>query len=547
MSSSKDRRLNIWTPILFAGVLCFGMTLGFRLRDTLRNKRNIEAVIERNDRLEEIIDLITEQYVDTVNTNALYSDAVDGILSHLDPHTSYIPAGQLNEVNEDLEGSFFGIGVEFNIVSDTIRVTSVVEGGPAERAGVALGDQLIRVNDSVVAGRGITSERIIKMLRGKQFSRATVTLKDAISLKPKRVVIVRDAVPIYSVEANLMLDGETGYIKINRFAATTHEEFVKAMRGLQARGMKSLILDLRQNPGGFLDQAVAIADEFLDGDKTIVETRGRKEQQLDKAQYPGLFESGKLAVLIDESSASASEVLAGAIQDWDRGVILGRRSFGKGLVQAQYDLGDGSALRLTIAKYYTPSGRSVQRSFAKGKAAYQADFEHRFQNGELVGYDTVYHSDSSVYYTSSRRRVYGGGGIMPDIAVPYDSALLNGTFLNLVYGDALGIAVWEYYAAHIGSLKKYTSLGAFLRGIGSGDDVVAYCMERLPMQDRLVAERSMKQPVLRTYLETQILARLARILYRSNGYYAVAVRQDNSVNRAMKLLQSKEYSSFVIR
>ncbi|MBS1688636.1 MAG: PDZ domain-containing protein, partial [Bacteroidetes bacterium] len=352
MDEQRKNSLKVWMPLLFSVVLIVGMTLGFNLRDTLRNKRDIQTIIERNDRLEEIIDLINEKYVDSVNTNVLYKDAVTGILSHLDPHTVYIPADELEGANEDLEGGFFGIGVEFAIVRDTIEVTSVIQGGPAERAGVEVGDQLIKVGDSVVAGRKITSDHIISMLKGKQNSRVYVTMQDAYSSRQRQVAITRDVVPIYSVETSLMLDSITGFIKINRFSANTYDEFATALKKLKGAGMKHLIVDLRENPGGYLDAATMIADEFLDDEKLIVYTQGIHSPRSDyKANVAGMFEKGRLALLVDESSASASEILSGAIQDWDRGVIIDRRTFCKGLVHKQYHMNDGAALRLTPAKY----------------------------------------------------------------------------------------------------------------------------------------------------------------------------------------------------
>lgn len=548
MDEHRSRRLHVWTPLLFALVMILGMTLGFNLRDTLRNKRDIQAVIERNDRLEEIIDLVNERYVDTINSNLLYKDAVNGILSHLDPHTVYIPADEVQGVNEDLEGSFFGIGVEFSIFKDTIQVTSVIENGPAERAGVNVGDKLIKVNDSTVAGIGITSERIIKMLRGKQNSFVNVVVKDGASGKPKHVAIKRDVVPIYSVEANLMLDGGVGYIKINRFAATTFEEFKKAITGLEKQGMKSLILDLRQNPGGYLDAATNIADEFLDDSKMIVYTQGRQtEKQEYKADKVGVFESGRLVVLVDEGAASASEVLSGAIQDWDRGVIVGRRTFGKGLVQEQYDLSDGSALRLTVARYYTPSGRSIQRSFAQGRDAYAEDYVKRFQNGELTGKDSVATVDTIRYYTGKHRVVYGGGGIKPDVYVPYDTGKLATGVLSMIFSEELRNAVWNYYALHRAELTKLKTIPDFVQQFRSGKDIVDSYLQTLRPAERRQSEIILAAPGNRNYIYQQAKAQLGRILFRSNGYYAVSLAEDNVVTRALQIIRSDEYSKIISR
>jgi len=369
MSDFRRNRSGIWVAFFFPLVLVVGMFIGFNLRNTLRNK----------PKLDEVLDLINDRYVDTVNNNVLYTNAVSGILKSLDPHTIYIPADDVQGVNDELEGGFSGIGVEFAIVRDTIEVTSVIDNGPAAHAGVDIGDQVIKVGDSIVAGISITSERIIHLLKGQQGSIVNVTFKrpgnNVLALK----AITRDIIPVYSVDASIMLDGITGFIKINRFSATTYDEFSKALKQLKQQGAKQLILDLRDNPGGYLEAATMMADDFLDDNKLIVYTKGVHSAKTEyKASGAGAFESGRLAILIDEGSASASEILAGAVQDWDRGVVIGRRSFGKGLVQKQYDLRDGSALRLTVAKYYTPSGRSIQRSFANGKDAYMEDYEHRF-------------------------------------------------------------------------------------------------------------------------------------------------------------------------
>lgn len=545
---ANQNRLKVWLPLLFSLVMIIGMVLGFNLRDSLRNKRDIQTVIERNDRLEQIIDLIKEKYVDTINTNLLYKDAVGGILSHLDPHTVYIAAEQLQSVNEDLEGSFFGIGVEFSILKDTIQVTAVVEDGPAERVGVETGDQLIKVGDSVVAGVNITSERIISMLRGKQYSKVPVMLKSAATGKMKNVIIQRDAIPLYSVEASIMLNANTGYIKINRFSATTFDEFVKAMDSLKAEGASSLILDLRQNPGGYLDAATSIADEFLDDQKLIVYTQGKNSKRREyKAEDPGMFEKGKLAILVDEGSASASEVLAGAIQDWDRGVILGRRTFGKGLVQEQFELGDGSALRLTIAKYYTPSGRSIQRSYANGREAYAEDYAQRYESGELTGIDTTEErADTIKYYTADKRIVYGGGGITPDIYVPYDTSRFNNNLMNIIFSEEFRNTLWYYFMNHRAALKKYTSVAMYKNQFNVQDLEMSY-LNSLPKEMNKRVQRAFRNKESKYYFELQLKAQLARFLFRDNGYYSVFTTGDHMVQKALDVFKTDVYSKTIGR
>lgn len=537
----------MWTPLAAALILSGGMILGFRLHDTLRNKRNISNVVERNDRLEQIIDLINANYVDSVASNALYADAVKGILSHLDPHTLYIPSDEVAAANEDLAGSFFGIGVEFAIIRDTIEITSVVQHGPSDKAGIQPGDKLIAVGDTLIAGNGITSERIITMLRGQQRSSVVLQVQSLDRPGVRKLRITRDAVPIASVDAAILLEAHTAYIKINRFSATTYDEFAEALKTVTRRGATSLILDLRDNPGGYLEAATSIADEFLDEEKLIVYTEGRHEpRQNYTAINEGMFEQGRLAILVDESSASAAEILAGAVQDWDRGIVIGRRSFGKGLVQEQYELEDGAALRLTIARYYTPSGRSIQRSFEKGRQAYAADFDARFESGELTGNDSIGHEDTATFYTlKSRRPVFGGGGIKPDVYVPYDSGRLSGGLINIIISDALQDAIWDYYGRNFVALKAFKNIATFSSSYTGEADVLNSYLGRLQPAERMNAEYILKRPANRQYMLLQIRSQIGRILFRNNGYYAVSSRGDDMVIKALQLINSAAYEQLL--
>lgn len=546
MSEKSRNTVKLWAPLLFAATLVAGMTIGFKLRDSLRNKRDIATIIQRNDRIEQIIDLINARYVDSVDANMLYRDAVEGIIQHLDPHTLYIPAEKLELVNEDLEGSFFGIGVEFAIVKDTIQITSVTENGPAEVAGIQIGDKLIKVGDSVVAGTGITSNRIIKMLKGKQFSKVFLTMQDALSMESRVVTLKRDAIPKYSIEAGVMLDATTGIIKISRFSATTYDEFAKHLAMLKGQGMKNLVLDLRQNTGGYMEPAKQIADEFLSGDKLIVMTKGVNSitRKYIAGEKDG-FEEGKLVVLVDEQSASASEIVAGAVQDWDRGIIMGRRTFGKGLVQDQFDLEDGSALRLTIARYYTPSGRSLQRSFEKGREAYDNDFINRYHTGELTGKDTSYNADTVRYFTSGKRVVYGGGGITPDVYVPYDTNKLSTALLDLIFSDNVKTTVWDYYIRNRVALKNYKSVVEFDKQF-KADTLLQRYLSMQDKQTRKVIEMMLKKNGNRNYFALQMKAQMARLLFRDNGYYAIAYKDDNVVAKALQVLNGN-YSALISR
>ena len=522
------------------------MIFGFNLRDSLRNKRDIGTVIQRNDRLEEIIDLINDKYVDTVNSNLLYKDAVSGILKSLDPHTIYIPSEELQSVNDDLDGGFSGIGVEFSIIRDTIAVNAVVDGGPASKVGIEIGDQLISVGDSIVAGTGINSDRIVHLLKGKQHSNVSVTFKQFASGTLKKTTITRDMIPIPSVDAAIMLDSITAYIKINRFSATTYQEFSDALKKLQKKGAKNLILDLRDNPGGYLDAATSICGDFLQDKKLIVYTKGVHTMRAEyRATEKGLFENGKLVVLVNESSASASEIVSGAIQDWDRGVIMGRRTFGKGLVQEQYEMPDGSALRLTVAKYYTPSGRCIQRSFANGKDAYMRDYEKRFESDELIGgMDTMAAGDTTRYHTSKNRVVYGGGGIKPDIFVPYDTAKLSTPLLTMIYSQELKDATWDYFIRNKAKLN-FKNIVDFNEAFNAQDQVISNYLELLKPGDLIIANRILKNKFAYGFFKLHIKAEMARFLFRDNGYYAISLEDDEVVRKAMDLLSSAEYSKIL--
>lgn len=547
MNDRRHEHLKVWAPLLFSLLLVLGMTLGFNLRDTLRGKRDIQTVLERNDRLEQIIDLIHEKYVDSVTSNDLYRDAIDGILSHLDPHTVYIPADEVEDVNEDLEGSFYGIGVEFAIIRDTIFITSVIKDGPAERAGVVTGDKLLKVGDSVVAGKGITSDKIVKMLKGKRKTTVAATFISPDNGGVKQLQLTRDAIPVYSVETSIKIDDKTGYIKINKFSANTYDEFAAAIKDLKAAGISQVIIDVRQNPGGYLDAARKIADELLTGDKLIVYTKGLHSSRIDyTTNGRDAFEEGKVAILIDENSASASEILAGAVQDWDRGIIVGRRSYGKGLVQEQYDMDDGAALRLTIAKYYTPSGRCIQRSYAMGKDAYADDFAHRFETGELTGKDTISNEDTTKYYTSKKRIVYGGGGIKPDVYVPYDTAKLTPGVLNILYSDEVHNLVWDYYMAHRSTLLKYNNINDFIAGFKADEMVGNYFKQQDPTFRKALL-KVMRNNANYDFFSMQLKAQLARILFHSKGFYAITTKGDDVVQKALQVLNGSGYSTIISR
>jgi carboxyl-terminal processing protease len=344
-----------------------------------------------------------------------------------------------------------------------------------------------------------------------------------------------------------MLDAATGFIKINRFTATTYDEFSAALKKLKTQGIKQLIIDLRDNPGGYLDAATSIADDLLDDNKLIVYTKGIHSAKTEyRASGKGLFEKGKLAILIDEGSASASEILSGAVQDWDRGVIIGRRSFGKGLVQEQYDMPNGAALRLTVAKYYTPSGRCIQRSFANGKDAYVEAYEKRFETDELTGKDSIAPADSTPYYTSTHRLVYGGGGIKPDVFVPYDTSRLSAALLSMVFSQELKTAIWDYFIENRNHLK-FKDITDFSASFNAQEQVAGKYLARLNSDIRKGVLKQLAKPVNDDYFRLQIKAQLARLLFRDNGYYSISLKEDEAVNKALGVLNSSQYATLIGR
>jgi carboxyl-terminal processing protease len=526
------KKLNFWLPLLFSLVMIMGMLIGFRLYPNTSTGGFFKT--GKLTPVQEVLDIIHEKYVDTVHSDSLSEEAIQGILSHLDPHSYYIPAADQVAMNEDLQGNFQGIGVEFQILNDTVNITYVLTGGPSDKAGLLVGDQIIRVNDSLVAGNGITAEKIKKFLRGPGASQVTVTMLRNHS--PKTFSIERGVIPLPALDASYMIDRQTGYIRINKFSRTTFEEFMTGLEALEKQGLKNLVLDIRGNGGGIVDEAVNMADEFLGNDDLIVYTEGRKSPRKEyHAQRPGSFESGKLILLVDEGTASASEILAGALQDWDRAIMVGRRTFGKGLVQEPFELNDGSELRLTIARYYTPLGRSIQKPYNKGRAAYNEEVIDRFHNGEMIHGDTSSTHAGPVYRTPGGRQVYGGGGITPDVFVALDTAQISRNVTTLYISGTLNNFVYEYYIHHNAELKLFPSPAAFFAGFKNDYDVwnglVSYAkgdsisLENVPATDR-------EQVTLR------VKALLARLIWRTPGYFYVMNQTDPVLKKAMELLVS---------
>ena len=412
-----------------------------------------------------VLSLIDSYYVDTVNTDRLVEDAIIGMLKELDPHSVYISKEEVKRMNEPLQGSFDGVGIQFNILDDTLIVVNPIPGGPSEKLGIKAGDRIVEVDGKNIAGIGLKNSDVIKMLRGEKGTTVNVKIQRRGSENLLDFTITRDKIPIYSLDAAYMVNKEIGYIKLNRFAATSIDEFNKAFSKLKQKGVKKLILDLRGNGGGYLNTAVNLADQFLPDGNMIVYTQGIHAPRYEEhATEKGVWEEGELVVLVDEGSASASEIVSGAIQDWDRGVIIGRRTFGKGLVQRPYILPDNSMIRLTVARYYTPSGRCIQKSYAKGVKDYSNDIINRYNHGELTNADSIHFPDSLKYKTLKlKRTVYGGGGIMPDIFVPLDTTKLPELYAGLIRKGIIYQFTVSYMDTHRDELKaKYKSFNTFI-------------------------------------------------------------------------------------
>ena len=415
----EKKKLQAWLPLLFSITMIAGIFIGYKMKERMPGKSFF--YLEKRRPMQEIMNLIENKYVDDVNVKALADTAIEAVLSKLDPHSVFIPADELEEYNEEIKGSFYGIGIEFNIFDDTLNVTNVLKDGPGYIAGLKVGDKIIKAGPIAIAGKKMDGDSIRKVLRGDRGSKVNVTVlrnKELLNIE-----IERDIIPVTSVDAYYMIDSVTGYIRLNKFSTQTYREFMLSLEELKKQHLQKLILDLRGNGGGVLDEAVEIADEFLEGDKLITYTEGKHSPKKEyRCRREGQFEKGELVILVDEGTASASEVLAGALQDWDRATIIGRRSFGKGLVQEQYELGDNSALRLTIARYYTPSGRSIQRSYVNGGKAYYEEIAKRFSNGGVLNADSVKTDSSKIYKTHAGKKIYGGGGIAPDFFVAADTS-----------------------------------------------------------------------------------------------------------------------------
>ena len=506
--------------------------------------QNQQAKAQMNaQKLGTMLYLIENFYVDTANIDKVTEDAIIAALKELDPHSAYISKKDVEKANEPLVGSFEGIGVTFQLIRDTITVISPVAGGPSEKVGIMTGDQFIKIDGEEAVGKKVDNEYVQKHLRGKKGTKVTVSVKRGNDPELIDFEIIRDKIPLNSINAAYMLDNHVGYIKLDRFAQESTQEFKEAFAKLQSQGMTSLIFDLRGNTGGYLNTAIELVDQFITENKLIVFTEGiHSPRQEWKSTAAGLYTTGKLVVLIDEGSASASEILSGAIQDHDRGVVIGRRSFGKGLVQRPFNLPDGAQIRLTTSRYHTPSGRCIQRPYEKGAEDYAKEMTKRLEHGEYYHADSIHFPDSLKYKTDCGRTVYGGGGIMPDIFIPVDTAYNSKLYTNLVRKGTLNRFTTDYGLKHRNEIKaQYGDFDNFNKNFTIGQDLIdqlkADAKEAKVEWDDEQFARSEK------YLLMQIKALIARNVWETQQYYQVMSSADPGVQKALEVLDSaREYN-----
>jgi carboxyl-terminal processing protease len=521
-------------PLLIAVSIVLGMYI--QKQSENKKERSYHAKGMANNKIDAVLNYIDQEYVDTVNISEIIENTIPQILDDLDPHSIYIPAMDYDAMNEPLEGNFDGIGVQFNIQNDTVTVIKTILGGPSEKVGIKDGDRIVSVNDSLIAGIGITNDSVMKLLRGKKGTKVNVGIFRRGESDLVYFTITRDKIPLYSIDVSYMIDDKTGYIKLSKFARTTYKEFQQAVVKLKALGMKQLVFDLRGNSGGYMDAAINIADEFLENSKLIVYTEGKARPRSDyfASHRSSCIDLG-LVILIDDWSASASEIVAGAIQDNDRGLIVGRRSFGKGLVQEPVMFNDGSSLRLTIARYYTPAGRSIQKPYDEGQEAYYHDIQNRFVNGEFQEKDSIHQADSLKYYTSSGRVVFGGGGIMPDVFIPVDTTGVSDYLMKIRRKGLEYLFSFEYTDKNRQKLSQFKNvelLTGYLNKQNILDEFVSFAAKKGIKKDTEELELSGK------IIEVEIKAFIARNIFDNEGFYPVIQEIDKTLLEGIRLLES---------
>lgn len=541
-----NNKKGLWFPTLAAVMLAVGLWMGLSLGSKLPHNNNRPTPQEYpsaqrgGSKIDQTLSLIDRIYVDRVDTDSIVENLMHEMLSQLDPHSTYIPAKDMQEINEPLEGEFDGIGVVFNMTTDTVVVLNTVAGGPSYKAGILAGDRIVIVDGDTVAGRKMPQDDVIGRLRGKRGTKVKVGILRGNNPEPVEVEIIRDKIPLLSIDAAFMIRPEIGFIRLTSFSRTTHQEFLKAVAKLRSEGMKKLIFDLRSNSGGYLDQAIAMTNEFLPEGELIVYTEDRNgNQQKEYSTGRGTLTDIPVVVLIDDYSASSSEILAGALQDNDRGTIVGRRSFGKGLVQSQIPLSDGSALRLTVARYFTPTGRSIQKPYTMGGGDYGNDIIERYEHGEMFSADNIQFNDSLRYTTPKGKVVYGGGGIMPDVFVPIDTLNMTpyyyaATGLNVLYRYTMEYA--DLHRREINAIETLEQLEAFLDGDKRLlEDFVAYAERKgiEPNWEQIATSELLLRSMLRAYI-----ARNTSL--QDVGYFSQIVPIDETILKAFEILEEQE-------
>lgn len=530
-----NKKRFVWLPLIIAVAVCAGIYAGnFYTRISLSG-RNFSSLAGQN-KIDNLINIIDRHYVDSINPEEIIEKVMPKIMKELDPHSLYIKASDFEKVNEPLEGSFSGIGIQFNMAIDTVTVVSVIPGGPSEKVGLLAGDRIVTINDTTYVGKEVSMDDISSRLRGPKGTTVKVGIKRATSKELLPFEITRGDIPLNSVDASFMIDEKTGYIKISRFGRTTYNEFMNALAQLRNSGASNYIIDLRGNSGGYMDEAINMVNEFLPKDRLIVYTEGKASPRNEAySNGTGAFQTNPIVVLMDEWSGSASEIFAGAIQDNDRGTIVGVRSYGKGLVQQQIPFADGSAIRLTIARYYTPSGRSIQREYKLGESEeYELDYISRLEHGELLSQDSIKQNDSLRYETYNGRTVYGGGGITPDIFVPRDTTNITSYFLQIMNTGALYRFAFEYADKNRETLKQYNncdSLLAYLQSQPLLEEFVSYA------QSKGIKRRPVYIQISKQLILDGLYAYIIRNTLEENDFYQVLAKNDKTILKAQEILR----------
>ncbi len=531
-----NRRTYVYLPIAFALVLVVGILAGYYLmRSSFIPDHIMSGKMQGKNTLNELIRFIDQNYVDSVNTQKLNEEAITGMLLSLDPHSVYIPAADFADANDPLMGNFEGIGIQFRIEHDTVMVVNTIPGGPSEKVGLLAGDRIVKVDGKNIAGIKIENDKVMKLLKGPKDTKVNVSIFRRGLKKLNDFTITRGVIPTWSIDISYAVNAQVGYIKLSKFSATTGDELNDALNELKSKGVRKLILDLRGNSGGYLQEAIAVSDEFLPDNKLIVYTQGlHRPKQVAKSSSEGIWDDLPVVVLIDEGSASASEIVAGAIQDNDRGSIIGRRSFGKGLVQEQVGLSDGSALRLTVARYYTPTGRCIQKPYTKGAEEYYMEYYHRMTDGELENADSIKMNDSLKFKTPGGKTVYGGGGIMPDIFVPLERNAALKFFNESVNKGILYQFAFDYTDRNRKALSANKDAEQFDKTFrvtdGMFNEYVAFAEKngiKYPPAETLASQLRISE-LMKSFI--------ARNLFDSKGFYPIFLRTDITFKKALEVL-----------